>query len=153
MLTREQIATRVARELQDGSTVYLDPAWAGPILSALPAGVKLKQPTEGEVDVAVVATELVAANGGFAGELPRQAKRVIAIVAQHQTDEGVSHIVKAGEPLASRAHVVITNMALFDVQPEGIVMREVAQGISALDVQLKSDTPLLASDELKVMSV
>lgn len=153
MLTREQIATRVARELQDGTSVYLDPAWAGPILGALPAGVRVEQPGEGDVDVAVVATETVTASGGFASAPPRQARRVIAIVAQHQTDEGVSHIVKAGEPLAGQAQAVITNMALFDVQPEGLVMREVAQGISALDVQLKSETPLLASDELKVMSV
>jgi acyl CoA:acetate/3-ketoacid CoA transferase beta subunit len=46
---------------------------------------------------------------------------------------------------------VLTSLALFDVTPEGLVMREVVQGVSALDVQLRSDTPLLAADDLKLM--
>jgi acyl CoA:acetate/3-ketoacid CoA transferase beta subunit len=150
MLTREQIAARVARELPDGASVSLDPTWASEIKAKLPAGVSLKEPTEGEVDVAVVAPETITVAGDFAADV-RAAKSVIAIVASHKA-EGVSHVTAKGEPLAGKANLVITNLALFDVTPEGLVMREVAQGVSALDVQLESDSPLLASDELKVMN-
>jgi acyl CoA:acetate/3-ketoacid CoA transferase beta subunit len=152
MLTREQIAARVARELPNGASVALDPAWANEIKAKLPAGVDIQEPAEGEVDVAVVGVESIAVDGTFAGQ-PRAAKSVFAIVAEHKSAEGVSRVVKVGEPLPARAHRVMTNLALFDVTPEGLVMREVAQGVSALDVQLESDTPLLASDELKVMNV
>jgi acyl CoA:acetate/3-ketoacid CoA transferase beta subunit len=151
MLTREQIAARVARELPHGASVSLDPAWASEIKARLPAGVSVKEPAEGEVDVAVVATETITVAGAFAGDV-RAAKSVIAIVAAHKAD-GVSHVTATGEPLPGKATHVITNLALFDVTPEGLVMREVAQGVSALDVQLESDSPLLASDELKVMNV
>jgi acyl CoA:acetate/3-ketoacid CoA transferase beta subunit len=151
MLTREQIAARVARELPDGASVSLDAAWADEIKAKLPAGVSVKEPAEGEVDVAVVAPETVTVAGDFAGDV-RAAKSVIAIVASHKA-EGVSHVTATGEPLAGKAHRVITNLALFDVTPDGLVMREVAQGVSAADVQLESDSPLLAADDLKVMNV
>jgi acyl CoA:acetate/3-ketoacid CoA transferase beta subunit len=151
MLTREQIAARVARELPDGSTVALDPAWASEIKAKLPAGVSVREPAEGEVDVAVVAPETITVGGDFAGQV-RAAKSVIAIIAQHSAN-GVSRITKPGEPQAAKAQRVITNLALFDVQAEGLVMREVAQGVSAQDVQLESDSPLLAADDLKVMNV
>jgi 3-oxoacid CoA-transferase subunit B len=151
MLTREQIAARVARELPDGASVALDPTWASDIKAKLPAGVTLKEPAEGEVDVAVVAAESITVAGDLTASV-RAAKSVIAIVAAHKA-EGVSHVTAAGEPLAGKAHRVITNLALFDVTPEGLVMREVAQGVSAAEVQLESDSPLLASDELKVMNV
>jgi acyl CoA:acetate/3-ketoacid CoA transferase beta subunit len=48
---------------------------------------------------------------------------------------------------------VITNLAIFDVTAEGLVMREVAQGVSAHDVQLQSEPPLLAADDLKVIEL
>ncbi len=150
-LTREQIAARVARELPNGASVSLDPAWASDIKAKLPAGVSVKEPAEGEVDVAVVAPDQITTAGEFAGSV-RAAKSVIAILAQHRTN-GVSHLRKPDASLPSKAHRVLSNLALFDVTAEGLVMREVAQNVSALDVQLESDAPLLASDELKVMNV
>ncbi|HEX5657256.1 MAG TPA: hypothetical protein VFX59_08670 [Polyangiales bacterium] len=151
MLTRDQIAARVARELPDGASVSLDPAWASEIRAKLPAGVSVKEPAEGELDVAVVAVDTITVAGEFAGSV-RAAKSVIAIVAAHKA-EGVSHVTAANASLPAKAQRVISNLALFEVTPEGLVMREVAQGVSALDVQLESDSPLLASDELKVMNV
>lgn len=156
MLTREQIAARVARELPDNASVCLDPAWADLIRTALPAGVTVREPAEGAVDVAVIGTEAVTATGSFAGsQLGRKAQRVLAIVAQHQGDDGSSRVLKqvGADPSVGQAQRVFTDLAVFDVTPEGLVMREVAPGVSALDVQLKSDSPLLASDELKVISV
>jgi 3-oxoacid CoA-transferase subunit B len=156
MLTREQIAARVARELTDGASVCIDASWADLIRAALPAGVTVREPAEGEVDYAVIGTEAVTGTGSFAGsQLGRKAQRVIAIVAQHQGNDGSSRILKqvGADVTSGQAQRVFTDLAVFDVTPEGLVLREVAPNVSALDVQLKSDTPLLASDELKVISV
>jgi 3-oxoacid CoA-transferase subunit B len=76
---------------------------------------------------------------------------VIAVLEHHQTDDGLPRVLKSCEPAAGKADLVITDLAVFDVTPEGLILREVAPGVSALDVQLKSDTPLLASDDLKVI--
>jgi acyl CoA:acetate/3-ketoacid CoA transferase beta subunit len=153
MLTREQIAARVARELPDGASVSLDASWASEIKAKLPEGVRLKEPADGEVDFAVVAPQTISVAGEFAGDV-RAAKTVIAIVAPHRAADGTFHVTKAGEAGgASKAQRVLTSLALFDVTPDGLVMREVVQGVSALDVQLASDSPLLAADDLKVMSV
>ncbi|HEY6878875.1 MAG TPA: hypothetical protein VI299_12685, partial [Polyangiales bacterium] len=92
MLTREQIATRVARELPHGASVSLDPTWASEIKAHLPTGVRVAESGD-EADVAVVAVAKVAVDGGFAEPVP-PAKRVIALVAQHQSDDGVSRVVK-----------------------------------------------------------
>ncbi|MET0285292.1 MAG: hypothetical protein ABW352_12510 [Polyangiales bacterium] len=152
MLTREQIAARVARELPDGASVSLDPAWADEIKAKLPAGVSLQEPAQGEVDVAVIAPESITVAGEFPGDV-RAAKTVFAIIAQHRSADGISRVLKADASLPNKAQRVISNLALFDVTPEGLVMREVAQGVSALEVQLESDSPLLASDELRLMNV
>jgi acyl CoA:acetate/3-ketoacid CoA transferase beta subunit len=152
MLTREQIAARVARELPDGASVSLDPTWAEEIKAKLPAGVRVKEPAEGEVEVAVVAPASITVAGEFAGDV-RAAKTVFVIIAQHRSADGVSRVTKPDPSLPNKAQRVLSNLALFDVTPEGLVMREVAQGVSALEVQLESDSPLLASDELRLMNV
>ena len=157
MLNREQIAARIALELQDGESVYLDPAWAASIKGALAPSVHILEPASAgqrvAVDVAVLAVSAVAHNGDFSsGPLACEAKRIIAVLEQHKAD-GASRVVEAIAPATGRAHRVITNLAVFEVTAEGLVMHEVAQGISGRDVQLQSDTPLLAADDLRVVHV
>ena len=155
MLNREQIAARIALELQNGESVYLDPAWAAPIKAALAPGVQITEPKPGEaVDLSVIAATAVAHGGEFSsGPLPHESKRILVVLEQHQGDDGSMHVIESIVPATGKAHRVITNLAVFDVSAEGLVMREVAQGISGLDVQLKSDTALLAADDLRVIHV
>ena len=156
MLNREQIAARIALELQDGESVYLDPAWAVAIKGALAADVHIREAASPAqpVDVAVIAVTSVAHNGEFSsGPLAGEAKRIIAVLAQHQAADGARCVVEAIAPATGKAHRVITNLAVFEVTAEGLVMHEVAPGISGRDVQLQSDTPLLAADDLRVMHV
>lgn len=154
MLTREQIATRAARDLQSGETVHLGEGLPQLLAAQLPSGVTLHEGKEAP-DVAVIVASEVSATGELAGAGPSLgAKRVIAIIEQHFEDDGSSRIRKeCQQPVNGQAQRVLTNMAVFDVTTEGLVMREVAQGISGLDVQLKSDTPLLAADDLKVITL
>ncbi|MEY4510006.1 MAG: hypothetical protein RLZZ450_2128 [Pseudomonadota bacterium] len=154
MLTREQIAKRAARELQNGESVHLDPSWAAQIRAALPVGVSVREETapEAPVDVAIVAATTVSVLGDLAGTtFSGAANKVVAIIEQHQGDDGSQRILKESEPGTLKAKLVITNLAVFDVTSDGLVMREVAQGVSALDVQQKSEANLLAADDLRVI--
>jgi acyl CoA:acetate/3-ketoacid CoA transferase beta subunit len=77
--------------------------------------------------------------------------KVVALIEQQQGDDGSQHVLKESEPGALKAKLIVTNLAVFDVTSDGLVMREVAQGVSALDVQLKSEANLLAADDLRVI--
>ncbi len=154
MLTREQIATRASRELQEGNTVVLGDGLARLIATCVPAGVELVEPGEGvTADVAVLTVSEVAKSGEFVGSPPAgQAKKVIALLEHHRGEDGTSRVRADCAAPAGKASLVITDLAVFDVTQEGLVLREVAPGVSALDVQLASEPPLLASDDLKVIA-
>ena len=109
----------------------------------------------GARDVAVLAASAVANDGtSWARALgERAAKKVLVLLERHQAEDGTHHVVKQLAAPSGKATRVLTGLALFDVTPEGLVMREVVQGISALDVQLSSETPLLAGDDLKLMQL
>ena len=154
MLTREQISARAARELQDATTVYLGEGMPRLLATQLPEGVKLAEAGDDPVDVAVVAAREVANDGSYAGDHPgRSAKKLIILLEQHKGDDGNARVVEQLSNATGKANQVFTPLAIFDVTPEGLVMREVAQGVSALDVQLQSATPLLAADDLKVVTL
>jgi 3-oxoacid CoA-transferase subunit B len=154
MLTREQISARAARELQDATTVYLGEGMPRLLATQLPEGVKLVATGDDPVDVAVVAAREVANDGAYVGDQPgRSAKKLIVLLEQHQGDDGTARVVEQLQTPTGKANQVFTPLAIFDVTTEGLVMREVAQGVSALDVQLQSATPLLAADDLKVVTL
>ena len=50
-------------------------------------------------------------------------------------------------------HRIITDLATIDVTAEGLVLREVAAGVSARDVQAKTEPTLRVLPELKTMTV
>jgi acyl CoA:acetate/3-ketoacid CoA transferase beta subunit len=156
MLTREQISARAARELQDAATVYLGEGLPRLLATQLPAGVKLIEAGDGteDVDVAVVSARTVANDGAYLGDQPAlKGKKLIIVLEQHQDDDGANRVLKQIAEPTGKADQVFTPLAIFDVTAEGLVMREVVQGVSALDVQLLSETPLLAADDLKVITL
>jgi 3-oxoacid CoA-transferase subunit B len=92
---------------------------------------------------------------GGAMDLVASAKRVVVIM-EHTAKDGAPKILKqCNLPLTGRkvVHRIITEIATLDVTPEGLVLREVAPGVSARDVQERTEPTVLVGPDVAVMKV
>jgi 3-oxoacid CoA-transferase subunit B len=92
---------------------------------------------------------------GGAMDLVAGARRVI-VAMEHQTREGESRILKRCSLPLTGTHVVhdiVTELGWIEVTPEGLVLREIAEGIGAAEVQARTEAKLSIASNLKTMSV
>ena len=78
--------------------------------------------------------------------------RMVIITMEHTTKDGKPRLVKeCTYPLTAKECVdlVITDLAVIEVTPEGLVLKEVAPGWTADEVQALSEPELIISPDLK----
>lgn len=88
-------------------------------------------------------------------DLVAGARRVI-VAMEHQTKEGESRILRRCTLPLTGTHVVhdiVTELGWIEVTPQGLVLREIAEGISAAEVQARTEAKLSIASNLKTMSV
>jgi 3-oxoacid CoA-transferase subunit B len=91
---------------------------------------------------------------GGAMDLVAGAKRVI-IAMEHTTKDGEAKIVKqCSLPLTGVAVVdmIVTELGVIQVTPQGLLLRELAPGVTPADVQKATEPTLRIAPDLKTMS-
>jgi len=107
---------------------------------------------EGNLANWMIPGKMVKGMGG-AMDLVAGARRTV-IAMEHTTREGAPKILtRCTLPLTGLkvVNTIVTEMAYISVTPQGLVLEEIAEGLTAADVQKATEAKLIVSPNLKTM--
>lgn len=88
---------------------------------------------------------------GGSMDLAWGAKRLIVAMTHNSKDEKPKIVKQLSLPISTKECVdtIITDLAVLEVTPEGLLLREVAPGWTAEEVQALTEARLIVADDLK----
>ena len=96
-------------------------------------------------------------SGGIGGAMDIAAgSKKLIVCMEHNTKEGASKIVKqCSYPLTGLecVDVIVTDLAVIDVTPEGLALREVGPGWTPEEVQQRTEAKLIVRPGVRVMEL
>lgn len=136
-LSREEIIRRGALEVASAGTAFS----RGPLADAARARAGAAAPTQGPADVLLVDVTRLSQAGAADVPATHTATRVVGLTLAFDA-------CTANEEHGVRLDRLIGPFGVIDVRPEGLVLVEVALGVSARDLQEQSSAALLAGPGL-----
>lgn len=163
------MAQRAAREVRRNERVYLDAGFAEQVRPFLLQDGCTLSDGSSPVDVAFLSATKVCAGGNYLesprfngrkrGEwsrIPVRGKRQTVILIPHSvssTEWLVARCEKEEEPLTRESCRIITSIAVVDITDRGLIVCEVAPGISAWEVQKTTNATLMAGPRLRCIEI
>ena len=108
---------------------------------------------QGSIANWIIPGKMVPGMGG-AMDLLVGAKKVI-VAMQHTSGDALKILKKCTLPLTAfkEVNLIVTEYGVMEVTPQGLLLKEIAEGVTIEDIQKITEPTLIISEDLKIMEI